>query len=233
MVASAHEARVNECKKLDDETLFSETVPKLWDMPNEEAAAVMRQWTSIDLDMPNVISVRCEVECSREANDRWGDAVVRKRSPPVISLETLTELKAILAKGDGRKETQPPGPPWGRAHPPKKAMAFFASQEPTAEGQRPLRPGIAVFSPMSTDDWNFGPHGQGLSNDPQAGPCMHVAPLDKVALGPASAMPTATGSSSETDCRSPTGSNNSLNCMAMSNQNSTKPSDRALVLCHS
>jgi hypothetical protein len=45
---------------------------------------------------------------------------------------------------------------------------------------------IAVFSPMATEDWNFGPHGHGLSNDPTAGPCMHVAPLVHVALGPRS-----------------------------------------------
>lgn len=180
-------ARVNECKKLDDQTLFSETVPKLWDMPNEEADAVMRQWTSFDRDMPNVINVRCEVQCSREASDRWGVAVARAQEIPACYFtRNFDGVESYLGAGRWRKETQPPGPPWGRAHPPKKAMAFFASQEPTAEGQRPLRPGIAVFSPMSTDDWNFGPHGQGLSSDPQAGPCMHVAPLDKVALGPRS-----------------------------------------------
>ncbi len=180
-------ARVNECKKLDDQTLFSESIPKLWDMPDEEAAAVMRQWTALDPDMPNVISVRCEVVCSREANDRWGEAVIRAQEIPACYFtRNFDGVESYLGGGQWRKETQPPGPPWGRAHPPKKAMAFFASRDKSAEDQRPMRPGIAVFSPMSTDDWNFGPHRQGHSSDPLAGPCMHVAPLDKVALGPRS-----------------------------------------------
>ena len=38
-------ARVTEFKCLDDSSLYGETVPKPWDTPNEEAAAVMRQWT--------------------------------------------------------------------------------------------------------------------------------------------------------------------------------------------
>ena len=60
--------------------------------------------------------------------------------------------------------------------PPRKAMAFF---EPGGQG-------VAVFSPCSTLHWNFGPHGQGLSEAPTAGPCMHVAPIDRILLGPKS-----------------------------------------------
>jgi hypothetical protein len=55
-------------------------------------------------------------------------------------------------------------------------MALF-----NAEGQ-----GVAVFSPASTLHWNFGPHAGGHTDDPEGGPCMHVAPLDQVALGPGS-----------------------------------------------
>ena len=71
---------------------------------------------------------------------------------------------------------QPPGPPWGQAEPPLKAMACFATN-----GQ-----GVAVFSPTAARSWNFGPHGTGDSDDPAAGPCVHVAPLDRVNLGPQS-----------------------------------------------
>ena len=46
--------------------------------------------------------------------------------------------------------------------------------------------GIAIFSPTSTEHWNFGPHAGGRSDDPQAGPCMHVAPVSRVKLGPTS-----------------------------------------------
>ena len=46
--------------------------------------------------------------------------------------------------------------------------------------------GIAVFSPAATEPWNFGPHGNGDSALASAAPCLHVAPLDRVALGPRS-----------------------------------------------
>jgi hypothetical protein len=55
-------------------------------------------------------------------------------------------------------------------------MAMF---EPNGQG-------IAVFSPVATQPWNFGPHGGGASDAPAAGPCMHVAPIDRVNLGPKS-----------------------------------------------
>jgi hypothetical protein len=50
-------ARVTKCERRDDNTLYSETVPKLWDMPDEEAAAVMHQWTAFEPGMPNVALV--------------------------------------------------------------------------------------------------------------------------------------------------------------------------------
>ena len=40
-------ARVPVFRKPDAHTLYSETVPKLWDMPDEDADAVMRQWTGV------------------------------------------------------------------------------------------------------------------------------------------------------------------------------------------
>jgi hypothetical protein len=46
--------------------------------------------------------------------------------------------------------------------------------------------GIALFSPAATQSWNFGPHGTKLTDQPTAGPCMHVAPLELVRLGPQS-----------------------------------------------
>jgi hypothetical protein len=46
--------------------------------------------------------------------------------------------------------------------------------------------GITVFSPAATQPWNFGPHGTELTHRPNAGPCMQVAPLDTVRLGPKS-----------------------------------------------
>jgi len=38
-------ARVTEFQRTTSNTLYSVTVPKLWDMPDEEAQALIRQWT--------------------------------------------------------------------------------------------------------------------------------------------------------------------------------------------
>ncbi len=170
-------ARVTEFKRLDDHTLYGETVPKLWDMPNEEAAALMRQWTGFEPGMPDVVVVRCELKCDRPANDRWGPA---KPSPQEIPACYFTRnfntVKSYLGDAQWRDETQPPGPPWGKAKPPRQALAMFA-----ANGQ-----GVALFSPAATQPWNFGPHTATASDDPAASPCMHMAPIDRVNLGPKS-----------------------------------------------
>lgn len=170
-------ARVPEFKRLDDRTLYAETVPKLWDMPNEDAAALMRQWTGFEPGMPEVIAVRCEFIARREENDRWGPAKLSPQEIPACYFtRNFSTVKSYLGDGAWRIETQPPGPPWGKTRPPRNAMAMFA----------PSGQGVAVFSPSATQPWNFGPHAGGATDDPAAGPCMHVAPIDRVNLGPKS-----------------------------------------------
>ncbi|MCP5558106.1 MAG: hypothetical protein H7A55_10175 [Verrucomicrobiaceae bacterium] len=170
-------ARVNEFKRSDDQTLFSETVPKLWDMPDEEATALMRQWTSFEPGMPEVIVVRCEFLSQRAADDRWGPAHPSPQEIPACYFtRNFNRFKSYLGDAKWRDETQPPGPPWGRVIPPRKAMACF-----NKDGQ-----GVAVFSPSATQPWNFGPHGGGENADPAAGPCVHMAPIDRVNMGPKS-----------------------------------------------
>jgi hypothetical protein len=170
-------ARVTESRRLPDGTLYAETVPRLWDMPGEEAAARMRQWTGFEAEWPEVIVVRCEFESRREPGDRWGPAVpLDQELPAVYFTRRHADTRSYLGEGRWRRESQPPGPPWGKVSPPRRAMACFAP-----DGQ-----GIAVFSPAATEPWNFGPHGGGDSADPAAGPCVHVAPIDRVPLGPRS-----------------------------------------------
>ena len=67
-------ARVTRFEKRNGQILYAETVPKLWDMPDEEAEAIMRQWTGFDEDLPDVLEVRCELLCQRKPGDRWGPA---------------------------------------------------------------------------------------------------------------------------------------------------------------
>ena len=170
-------ARVNAFKRLDAFTLYSETVPKLWDMPDEEAAALMRQWTGFEPMMPNAIVVRCEFVCKRDENDRWGPAwLTPQEIPACYFTRNFEKVKSYLGDGKWREESQPPGPPWGKVEPPRKALAMF-----NAQGQ-----GVAVFSPVASGKWNFGPVGKTANDDPLGGPCMHVAPIDRVKLGPKS-----------------------------------------------
>jgi hypothetical protein len=173
-------ARVTKFEHQDDkQTLFAETIPKLWDMPDEEAAALMRQWTGFEPDMPDVVRVRCEFTAQRKPGDPWGPAAVRPQEVPACYFtRKFSTFKSYLGDGKWRDESQPPGPPWGKATPPRAAMACFG-----ANGQ-----GIAVFSPASTENWNFGPHAGGLSPDPKAGPCVHIAPITRVNMGPQSTL---------------------------------------------
>ncbi len=165
--------------RLENNVLYSESTPKLWDMDDEEAAAVMRQWTQFEPNMPNVIAITCEISCHRKASDPWGPAVNSPQEVPACYFtRNFTEVNSYLGTGSWRNELQPPGPPWGKAQPPLNAMALFESN-----GQ-----GVAIFSPTATEHWNFGPHAGGHSHDPLAGPCMHVAPVSRVKLGPTSTL---------------------------------------------
>ncbi len=156
------------------DALFSETVPKLWDMPDENAEAVMRQWTTFEASLPGVVCVQCEIQTMRHEGDPWGDAKVSPQEVPACYFtRNFESVRSYLGDGKWKVEHQRPGPPWGQATPSRKAMAIFESS-----GQ-----GIAVFSPTSGASWNFGPHGGGLSNNPTDGPCMHIAPIDNVLLG--------------------------------------------------
>lgn len=160
-------------------SIETETIPKLWDMPDEEAAALMRQRTGFEPGMPAVVVVECEFESRRTPGDRWGGPVPRHQELPACYFTRVFEhVRSYLGGGKWRNEQQPPGPPWGRSEPPRKAMACF-----TDAGD-----GVAVFCPAATARWNFGPHGGGLSKNPGDGPCIHVAPLATVSLGPTSTV---------------------------------------------
>ena len=171
-------ARVLDFQRTEPATLYSETVPKLWDMPNEEADARMLQWSRFEPEMPDVLCVQCEFRSLRSAADRWGPSRPRHQEIPACYFtRNFERCKSYLGNQRWRDEVQAPGPPWGKADPPRKAMAVFE-----ASGQ-----GIGIFSPAATQPWNFGPHGTKITDDPHGGPCMHVAPLDTAALEPQSA----------------------------------------------
>lgn len=169
-------ARVTTFEK-EEGSLHAVTVPKLWDMPNEEAQALMKQWVRFEPGMSNVLVVRNELVCQRSDDDRWGPAVPRHQEVPACYFtRTFDTLLSYLGDGQWREESAPLGPPWTKAQPPRRAMACF-----NKDGQ-----GIAIFSPVSGDTWNFGPVGARLTPDPKAAPCVHVAPLTTAALGPRS-----------------------------------------------
>ena len=102
-------ARVNVMERRDDGTLFGETVPKLWDMPNEEAAALMRQWTGFKPSMPDVVVVKSELICQREHGDRWGKLGPKStdsyRYRLVVGDETLiaSRLDSLISKYAGER----------------------------------------------------------------------------------------------------------------------------------
>ena len=164
----------------DASRLSSETVPKLWDMTNERATALMKQTTSFEEGFDNVIRVTCEFQSQRPADDRWGSKAVPRGQelPACYFTRRYRRISSYLGDGKWRAESYRPGPPWFQCRPPLAVMGCFD------EAGR----GVAVFSPVSTKPWNFGAAGGGASDDPQDKSCMHIAPIEVLKLGPQSSL---------------------------------------------
>jgi hypothetical protein len=108
-------ARVTQFEKKDNKALISETIPKLWDMPNEEAEATMFQRTEFEPDMPNVVTVFNRFISKRKENDRWGPGSSRHQELPALYFTSqFRNIETYLGKGNWRREEQPAGPPWGK-----------------------------------------------------------------------------------------------------------------------
>ena len=174
-------ARVTKFKKPEHGKIFAETVPKLWDMHDEEAEALMQQQVGLVKGAPNVIEVSNRLVCKRKPGDRWGDRAVARHQelPACYFISEFRHFECYLGRGRWKKVEQSPGPPWGQTTPPLKIMACFNDA-----GQ-----GVAIFSPAATEHWNFGPHQKYQPNAaPTGGPCVHMAPIAKVKLGPKSIL---------------------------------------------
>lgn len=167
-------ARADTLLRLSDGALFGETTPWLWDMSNEVAEALMRQWTGFEPQMPNVIVVRCEFIARRNpAMDRWGVTPGNHQEiPACYFIRKFDRFRSYVGGRRWRDERAQKGPPWNQTLPPMNAMAAFDSN-----GN-----GIAVFSPSATQAWNYGPHGSEQPSTPDAGPCVHIAPIDRVPM---------------------------------------------------
>ena len=166
-------SEVKRCEKLEDGTVFSVTIPKLWDMSDEPAAALMHQWTGFEPSMPNVVRVRCELVSKRDSDDRWGPARRNHQEvPATYFIRCFDTFRSYLGDGRWRLESCKFGPPWSRTKAPRDALACFASN-----GQ-----GIAIFSPEAST-WNYGPTLEGDSDDPLDPACVHIAGVTTAELG--------------------------------------------------
>lgn len=156
--------------------LVSETVPKLWDMPDEEASALMQQTCEFETGCKQVVQIHNRLICKRQPDDRWGPAVRRHQELPACYFTSqFRNVFMYQGRGAWQAVQQPAGPPWGKAQPKLCAMAAFNDK-----GQ-----GIGVFSPVANTHWNFGPHGPYTPTaKPTDSPCVHMAPIATVALGP-------------------------------------------------
>ena len=98
-------ARITESRRLDEGGVFMETVPRLWDMPAEEAAARMRQWTAFEPDFPDVAVVTCEFSAQRDPDDRWGPAAERPQEVPACYFtRVFADVRSYLGDGRWRRE---------------------------------------------------------------------------------------------------------------------------------
>ncbi len=165
-------AKASRCENRNG-VLYSETAPKLWDMNNENAQAVMRQWVSFEDDITNAVVVRCQLESLRDENDRWSSNAVRPQEVPACYfIRSFSQVEVFQGKGKWKRLALRPGPPWTKVQPELNAMAMFDSQ-----GN-----GVALFSPTATEHWNCGPHGNKKDHTPTSKPCVHLAPITRVHL---------------------------------------------------
>lgn len=121
-------ARVSVFKKTREGGLYAETIPKLWDMPDEEAAAVMRQICRFDPEMPNVIQVHNQLICKRKPDDRWGAAVPRHQELPACYFTRQFENFSIYL-GEGKWGRSPKQPARLGGKPIQNSMRWPASMK--------------------------------------------------------------------------------------------------------
>lgn len=157
--------------------LYSWTRPKLWDVPDETAQAVIKQWTQFEPNMSQVIRVQNQLACLRDANDAWGAPQARHQElPACYFIRALNRAKIYNGNGSWSDYAYPvftgaiPG--WGRPNPPTKAMAFFLQNDF----------GIGIYAPSANTSWNCGATGTSASTDTFAADTMHVAPLRTATL---------------------------------------------------
>ena len=155
--------------------LYCRLRPKLWDMSDETASAVMEQWTEFEPDMPDVIRVTARISCQRSSSDPWGKPELRHQElPACYFLRALNAVKIYQGNGSWTTCVYPhlSASGWGRVDPPRKTMALFL----------PNGSGIGIYSPRADTPWNVGATGDSRSMDPSSPDTMHVAPLASVAL---------------------------------------------------
>lgn len=169
-------ASIVDSFSLNNGILYSWTRPKLWDVPNETAQAVIKQWTQFEPNMSQVIRVTNQLVCLRSSNDAWGGPVNRHQElPACYFIRALNRAKIYNGNGSWSDYNYPllaPGGGWGRPNPPKKAMAFFLQNDF----------GVGIYSPTANTSWNCGATGTSASTDPNHPDTMHVAPIRTVAL---------------------------------------------------
>lgn len=163
-------ASIVDSFSLSNGVLYSWTRPKLWDVPNETAQGVIKQWTQFEPGMAQVIRVTNQLVCQRSANDAWGAPNNRHQElPACYFVRGLNRAKIYQGGGSWTDYNYPllAGGGWGRPNTPKKAMAFFLANDF----------GVAIYSPSSDTTWNCGATGTSATTDPTSGDTMHVAPI--------------------------------------------------------
>jgi hypothetical protein len=159
----------------DGTTLYSWTRPKLWDVPDETAACVIKQWTRFEPNMAQVIRVQNQLACLRSSTDIWGAPTARHQElPACYFIRGLNRAKIYNGGGSWTDYNYPQlvGGGWGRPNPSSKAMAFFLQNDF----------GIGIYAPAANTAWNCGAVGSSATTDSFSNETMHVAPLRTVSL---------------------------------------------------
>lgn len=173
-------ARILHAERTDT-SLYVKCVPMLWDMADEEAEAIMEQWTTLD---GNVAHVRNRLTCHR-TDTIFGEGIeCSQEVPAVYPISQLNNLYAYI--GDAPFTNAELTAPtveclqdgfWGRyPNIPEKWMAFVDDN----------KWGMGVYTPIA-ESFLAGRAGQ-IGGDDKSSSTSYIAPLCTAALNKNSVM---------------------------------------------
>lgn len=125
----------------DGTTVYTKTIPLLWDMNNEQAEAIMEQWTTLE---GSAVHVKTKLTCTRTDNT-WGVAMRLQEMPAVYTIADLNQQYLYLGNE-----------PWSNG--PLTYMNVYNCPPWVTFGHNAVRPGLMEgwAASVNSSGWGVG-----------------------------------------------------------------------------